>query len=36
MNILIGVLIGYIVHDVIQPTAVGEFLDSISLKTPDE
>lgn len=33
MNILLGVLIGYIIRDVIQPTAVGEFLDSISIKT---
>lgn len=33
MNLLFGVIIGYIIHDVIQPTPVGEFLDSISLKT---
>lgn len=35
MNLLFGVIIGYIIHDVIQPTAVGEFLNSISLKAQD-
>lgn len=31
LNILIGMFLGYIVHDAIQPTAVGEVLDKIAL-----
>lgn len=31
MNLILGMLIGYVVHDVLQPTAVGKVLDQISL-----
>ena len=31
MNILIGMLLGYIVHDAIQPTPIGKVLDTVSL-----
>lgn len=31
MNLLIGMLLGYIVHDAVQPTAVGQVLDKLAL-----
>lgn len=31
MNILLGMLLGYIAHDAIQPTPVGKVLDKIAL-----
>lgn len=31
MNLLIGMILGYIVHDAVQPTAVGKVLDKMSL-----
>lgn len=31
MNLLLGMLFGYIVHDAVQPTVVGEVLDKLSL-----
>lgn len=31
MNVLIGMLLGYIVHDAVQPTAVGTVLDKLAL-----
>lgn len=31
MNYLLGMLLGYIVHDAIQPTQVGKILDKMSL-----
>lgn len=31
MNLLIGILFGYIIHDAVQPTAVGEVLDKMAL-----
>lgn len=31
MNYLLGMLLGYIIHDAVQPTAVGAILDKISL-----
>lgn len=31
MNLLLGMVFGYIVHDAIQPTVVGEVLDKLSL-----
>lgn len=31
MNYLLGMLFGYIIHDAIQPTAVGQVLDKVSL-----
>lgn len=31
MNLLIGMILGYIVHDAVQPTAVGKVLDKVSL-----
>lgn len=31
MNYIFGMLIGYIIHDAVQPTAVGQVLDKISL-----
>lgn len=34
MNILLGMLLGYIVHDAVQPTPVGEVLDKLAL--PDD
>lgn len=29
MQVLLGLLLGYIMHDVIQKTPVGEFLDQV-------
>lgn len=31
MDYLLGALLGYIIHDAIQPTAVGKVLDKIAL-----
>lgn len=31
MDYLLGLLLGYIIHDAIQPTAVGKVLDKVSL-----
>lgn len=31
MNYLLGMLLGYIVHDAVQPTPVGKVLDKLSL-----
>lgn len=31
MNYLLGMLLGYIVHDAVQPTAVGQVLDKVAL-----
>lgn len=31
MQILIWLTVGYIVHDAVQPTSVGQVLDKISL-----
>lgn len=31
MNYLLGMLLGYIVHDAVQPTTVGKVLDKVAL-----
>lgn len=31
MNYLLGMVLGYIIHDAVQPTAIGTVLDKISL-----
>lgn len=31
MNYLLGMVLGYIVHDAVQPTIVGQVLDKLSL-----
>lgn len=31
LNLLIGLLGGYILHDAVQPTAVGQVLDKVAL-----
>lgn len=31
MNYVLGMLLGYIIHDAVQPTAIGEVLDKVSL-----
>lgn len=31
MNILISLIIGYVIHDAVQPTAVGKVLDKFAL-----
>lgn len=31
MNWLLGVVVGYIIHDAVQPTVVGQVLDKIAL-----
>lgn len=31
MDYLLGMVLGYIIHDAIQPTPVGEVLDKIAL-----
>lgn len=41
MDYLLGMIVGYIVHDALQPTAVGKVLDKVSLPadlliTPEE
>lgn len=31
MNWLLGAIVGYIIHDAVQPTAVGKVLDKVAL-----
>lgn len=31
MNMIIGLIMGYIIHDAVQPTVVGKVLDKVSL-----
>lgn len=31
MNYLLGAILGYIIHDALQPTVVGQVLDKVSL-----
>lgn len=31
MNWILGMVVGYIIHDAVQPTAVGQILDKVSL-----
>lgn len=31
MNLFLGVLLGYIIHDAVQPTAAGKVLDKLAL-----
>lgn len=31
MNWILGLVAGYIIHDAVQPTVVGEVLDKVSL-----
>lgn len=31
MNLLLGVIFGYIIHDAVQPTVVGQVLDKVAL-----
>lgn len=31
MNWILGMLVGYIVHDAVQPTTVGQVLDKVAL-----
>lgn len=31
MNLIFGVILGYIIHDAVQPTVVGKVLDKVSL-----
>lgn len=31
MNIIISMIVGYIIHDAVQPTAVGKVLDKVAL-----
>lgn len=31
MNYLLGMVLGYIIHDAVQPTIVGQVLDKVSL-----
>lgn len=31
VNYLLGMVLGYIIHDAVQPTAVGTVLDKLSL-----
>lgn len=31
MNYILGMIVGYIIHDAVQPTAVGKVLDKVSL-----
>lgn len=31
MDYLLGVILGYIVHDAVQPTPVGKVLDKVAL-----
>lgn len=30
-NVFLGALFGYIIHDAVQPTAVGKVLDKLAL-----
>lgn len=31
MNYILGMLLGYIIHDAVQPTPVGKVLDKLAL-----
>lgn len=31
MNYLLGMVLGFIIHDAVQPTAIGKVLDKVSL-----
>lgn len=31
MNVIIGLIMGYIIHDAVQPTVIGEVLDKVAL-----
>lgn len=31
MKLILGMLLGYMIHDAVQPTAVGEVLDKVAL-----
>lgn len=31
MNYFLGMLLGYIIHDALQPTAIGQMLDKVAL-----
>lgn len=31
MNYLLGMVLGYIIHDAVQPTVVGKVLDKVAL-----
>lgn len=31
MKLLLGAIFGYIIHDAVQPTVVGQVLDKVSL-----
>lgn len=31
MNMILNMILGYIIHDAVQPTAVGKILDKVSL-----
>lgn len=31
LNLIIGMFFGYIIHDAVKPTVVGEVLDKVSL-----
>lgn len=31
MNWILGMLVGYVIHDAVQPTPVGKVLDKVSL-----
>lgn len=31
LQLFLGIVVGYIVHDAVQPTAVGKVLDKLSL-----
>lgn len=31
MNYLLGMVLGYIIHDAVQPTVVGQVLDKVAL-----
>lgn len=31
MNLLIGIIFGYVIHDAVQPTVVGKVLDKVAL-----
>lgn len=31
MNYLLGMVMGYIIHDALKPTAIGKVLDKVSL-----
>lgn len=31
MNLIIGIIFGYVIHDAVQPTVVGKVLDKVVL-----